>query len=117
MLQRAEYPFVIHPLWPDDTDSTADALAQLIIGGDHAAVLHGLERCLVSDVNLDSIVVFRLVYICNELLELILLFQGADQLACFLALAQLRILKRCWWRRWCKSEDLPRRPGWLRPPR
>ena len=93
MLQRTEYPFVIHPLWSDDTNGAADALAKFIVGGDHAAVRHGLERCLIPDVNLDSIVVFRFVYICNEFLELILLFEGADQLACFLAIAQLWIFE------------------------
>ena len=93
MLQRTEYSFVIHPLWSDDTNGTADTFAQLIVGSDHAAVLHGLKRCLVSNVNLDSIAVLRLIYICNELLELILLFQCTDQLACFLTVAQLRIFE------------------------
>ncbi len=93
MLQRTEYLFVIHPFRSDDTDGTADSFAQFIVGSDHAAVLHGLERCLISDVNLDSIVVLGFIYICDQLLKLIFLFQGTDQLACFLAVAQFRILE------------------------
>ena len=56
------------------------ALAQLIRGCHDTAVLHRLDRGLVSDVNLDPVIILAGERLCHKICELLFFFKRTDDL-------------------------------------
>ena len=52
--ESADYLVVIHALGPDNTDCPPHSLSQLVGGRHHAAVLHCLNRRLISNIYLNA---------------------------------------------------------------
>ena len=53
-LQTVHYILIIHSFGTDDPDGSVHSVSQFISGSYNAAVLHSLDRHLITDVNLDS---------------------------------------------------------------
>ena len=62
--QRSDHLIVIHPFRSYNTDRSSHSLSKLIGRSNNAAVLHRLDRCLFTDINLDScIIIIRKIFL------------------------------------------------------